>query len=215
MTNSKTIRDHVIESGRYDQAMNLLDREIKEYQENPKVGYPLTFTTDRVLGYDIFMGLTITKMVINACDWDLVIDIITNLDDSSINAINGAAEWIQSNTRMYLHNYANTISHRKDTFKPDMETIRLWLVVQTVVDFIRDCLSDKDCDVDTQLNEFYIPEGWKKLDTENVTVTEVIHEASTPADIIDDVINKLQTLKEVSDKYGVPIITAQQVGDNV
>lgn len=164
MKNTKTIKRHILESGRYDQIKSLISENVVDYEKYSKSEFPITFSTNSVYGYNIFMGFNIVERIIEADTCHDIAQIILTLDEVEIQAIGDMRDWIIGETARHLYNYGNTISHRKECFEPDMNTIRQWLVVRQVVEFVSECLWLEELlseeDILKDLEDFYIPIGW-------------------------------------------------------
>ena len=129
--------------------------------------------------------------------------------------VSDAIAYVDSENRMKLNNYAITISHRHNTFDDTMENIRVGLIIDHIAHHVIEAIQSYTEDAENAgkvIDEFYIPDGWKRISGGDVTVEEMlVEQVSISADeAIENIIKQLQTLREISELHNIPIITSQQ-----
>lgn len=208
-TYTNNIRKVLQESGRYEEVKLRLVNKI--YGLKDDVTYPV-YNGDSICGQNIVKGLSIIYNVIRSAD--SMSEISSAAYDEQF--VSDAIAYIDSENRMKLNNYAITISHRRSIFENSMENIRVGLIIDHIAHHVIEAIHSYNEDIENArkvIDEFYIPDGWKRIITnENTTVKETLIESVqiSADEALDNIIKQLQTLRETSELHNIPIITSQQ-----
>ena len=141
--NMKSIKEKLLEAGRYNSVLSILEKIIKDDQSSYPVDaykdYSSTETKWRVDGD--FVRNEASKLISK----------ITLEEDKTINEKEYfyLEQYISTETCQMLHNYAVSISHRNDNPREDMEVIRTWEILENLLFNLDD------------VSSWTIPDGWK------------------------------------------------------
>lgn len=144
----KTIKETLVEAGRYEQIVEILKKTIMTKQGN----FPVGCYADEdgrvkrdVRGIDVRIEASQFMIAIeDNTIMDMIAEDFPNLD-----------KYVHSTSDMLLHNYAVGIAHRKNHDENDAEKMRLWCILANLID----CMNIRDDDTEG----WYVPDGWKAV----------------------------------------------------
>ena len=138
-----SIKEKLLEAGRYSAILNILEKIIKDdqssYPTDAYRDYSLKETKWRVDGEDVRKQAAILYAKIS-------FEVDETLKEEDYFYLR---QYISSETCMMLHNYAVSISHRNDNPKEDMEVIRTWEILENLLFNLDD------------VSSWTIPNGWE------------------------------------------------------
>lgn len=146
-----TIKETLIEANRYEEVVNILESIIKDDQASyPLFGAFINQAGETRWRVEGEATRNEAKVILQLINDEIKYEKLENKNVENIHKfVNGTVE-------IRLYNYANEISHRKEPDENDIEIIRQYQVLLTVIEYFHfDFINDPD------FGEFEIPKGWK------------------------------------------------------
>lgn len=155
MPKEKTIKNELIEAGRFEQILEELRK--LHHLGITDTNYPVRFQYNRK--GELVTRVIMKKVMAGALVYLTAISIKENelefseKEQETLDALN---MFFNSKLEMCMHNYANSCAHRKQPKEEELEYIRVLSVLSNSIDYLTmELFKEEDCFWD-------IPEGWKK-----------------------------------------------------
>lgn len=175
----RTIKEILIDANRYEDIVNIL-KDISKMDDN-SYSYPVRVFIDS----DGETKWRVDGKSVNEQSSKLLKLIEDGSDGISNDDFTYLSEYVRSHTDMLLHNYAITITHRRDP--EDMETIRPWVILDNLISCWNLGLNDDDSAWD-------IPIGWKKLNYQESNSADEVNIKTINANAMDRLISTFEDM---------------------